>query len=134
MIIGVGIDLVKVERIEKALQKWPDAFSIRVFTQGEIDYCISQKNSALSFAGRFAVKEAVMKAFGTGHSGGVKWTDAEVVRCEGGKPSIRLTGRLAELAAETGVREVFISFSHDSGYAVGQAILTGGTKKLEDDI
>jgi len=125
MIIGIGIDLVEVDRIEKAVSKWADGFTRRVFTQGELDYCLRQKRPAMHLAARFGVKEAVMKAFGTGWSGGVRWTDVEVVRDESGKPSVVLDGRLKELAGSMGVSETLISFSHDKGLAVAQAIITG---------
>jgi holo-[acyl-carrier protein] synthase len=126
MILGIGIDLISVERIEKAVSKWSDGFTRRVFTDGELDYCLRQKRPAMHLAARFGVKEAVMKAFGTGWSGGVRWTDVEVVRDTSGKPSVVLDGRLKEMAGRMGVRETLISFSHDRGYAVAQAILTGG--------
>ena len=126
MILGVGIDLVKVERIEQAINRWGDSFTKRVFTGNELEYCMRQKRPGPHLAARFGVKEAVMKAFGTGHSGGVKWTDVELVRAESGRPSVRLTGRLGELASEIGLEEAFVSVSHDSGFAVAQAVLTGG--------
>ena len=125
MILGIGIDLVKVDRIEKAMSRWAGAFTGRVFTEHEVLYCLKQKRPAEVFAARFAAKEAVMKAFGTGLSGGVSWKDVEVVRSDSGKPDIVLDGRLKTLASEMGVSKVFISFSHDSGFAVAQAVLTG---------
>jgi len=126
MILGIGIDLVKVERIERAVGRWSGGFTARVFTEGELDYCLRQKSPAVHLAARFGVKEAVMKAFGTGWSGGVRWTDVEVVRGESGRPGVVLSGRLMEMAADMGVKETLVSFTHDGGYAVAQAILTGG--------
>lgn len=124
-IIGIGIDVVHVERIERALERWRDGFAKRVFTEGELAYCMSKKRPGMHLAARFGVKEAVMKAFGTGWSGGVKWTDVEVVREDSGRPGVVLGGRLKELAAEMGVTKALISFSHDGGYAVAQAVITG---------
>jgi holo-[acyl-carrier protein] synthase len=126
MILGIGIDIVKVDRIEKAVERWSDSFTKRVFTDRELAYCVKQKRPALHLAARFGAKEAVMKAFGTGHSGGVKWTDVEVLNDEKGKPVVTLSGALRDLAAGMGVSEAMISMSHDTAYAVSQAILTGG--------
>lgn len=127
-IIGIGIDMVKVDRIERALERWREGFANRVFTEGELSYCMSKKRPAMHLAARFGVKEAVMKAFGTGWSGGVRWTDVEVVREESGRPGVALGGRLKELAFSMGVTGTHISFSHDGGYAVAQAVLTGEAK------
>lgn len=124
-VIGLGIDMVKVERIEKAVERWSDGFTRRVFTEGELDYCMDQKHPAMHLAARFGVKEAVMKAFGTGWSGGVRWTDVEVVREKSGRPGVVLGGKLAELAEKMRVTGTLVSFSHDGGYAVAQAVITG---------
>ena len=125
MIIGTGIDLVQIERIEQAMEKWGGAFERRVFTEAELEYCMKQKRPAEHLAARFGAKEAVMKAFGTGLSGGVSWKDAQVVRGSGGRPEVVLSGRLKELAGEMGVSAAHVSFSHDGGFAVAQVILTG---------
>ena len=126
MIIGIGIDLVEVGRIEKAMARWDGAFERRVFTEQELVYCMDKKRPAEHLAARFAAKEAVMKAFGTGLSGGVTWKDAQVVRDEKGKPGFVLTGRLNELAMKMGVGEAMLSLSHDKSYAVAQVVLVGG--------
>ncbi len=125
MVKGIGIDLVKVERIEKAVGRWAGSFTGRVFTEREVSYSMKQKRPAEALAARFGAKEAVMKAFGTGLSGGVSWKDVEIVRGEGGRPDVLLGGRLKELASGMGVTSVLVSFSHDGGYAVAQAVLTG---------
>jgi len=124
MIIGIGIDLVKISRIEKA-KKNHIAFLERVFTQTERDYCDRQKFSAQHYAARFAAKEAVLKAFGTGMSAGMKWTDIEVLHGEGGGPIVNISGRVKDFADLKGVKQILLSYSHDEGYAVAQAILTG---------
>jgi holo-[acyl-carrier protein] synthase len=100
-------------------------FTKRVFTESELEYCMRKKDPATHLAARFGVKEAVMKAFGTGHSGGVKWTDVELVRQPGGRPSVRLSGRLGALARERGLTDTLVSVSHEDGFAVAQAVLTG---------
>lgn len=125
MIIGTGIDIVRVERIQQAIEKWCGAFEQRVFTEAELEYCMKQKRPAEHLAARFGAKEAVMKAFGTGLSGGVSWKDAQVVRGSSGRPEVVLSGRLKELAGEMGVSAAHVSFSHDGGFAVAQVILTG---------
>jgi len=124
-VLGLGIDMVRVERIERAVKRWSEGFTRRVFTEGELSYCMGQKHPAMHLAARFGVKEAVMKAFGTGWSGGVSWKDVEVVREASGRPGVVLAGRLKELAGEMGVTRTLISFSHDGGYAVAQAVITG---------
>ncbi len=122
MIIGIGVDLVKIDRIDKA-GKNHTAFLERVFTERERAYCKRQKYPAQHFAARFAAKEALLKAFGTGLSAGMKWTDIEVLHGEGGGPIVNLDGRVKDLADLKGVKNVMISYSHDEGYAVAQAVL-----------
>lgn len=125
MIVGIGVDLVKISRIEKAGNGHP-AFIDRVFTQKEKDYCHRQKFPAQHFAARFAAKEAVLKAFGTGLSAGMKWTDIEVLHGEGGGPIVNISGAAKDLADLKGVKQIMLSYSHDEGYAVAHAVLIGG--------
>jgi holo-[acyl-carrier protein] synthase len=127
MIIGIGVDLVKINRIEKAGNSHP-GFLDRVFTQKELDYCSRQKFPAQHLAARFASKEAVLKAFGTGMSAGMKWTDIEVLHGGGGGPVVNLTGAAKDLADLKGVKQVLLSYSHDEGYAVAQAVLVGSAR------
>lgn len=124
MIIGVGIDLVKIDRIEKAGREHT-AFMERVFTRQEREYCSRQRYPAQHFAVRFAAKEAVLKAFGTGWSAGIKWTDIEVLHGDGGGPIVNIYGRVKDLADLKGVKQILLSYSHDDGYGVAQAILVG---------
>ncbi len=125
MIIGIGVDLVKISRIEKAGTGHP-GFLERVFTQRERDYCERQKFPAQHYAARFASKEAVLKAFGTGLSAGMKWTDIEVLHGEGGGPIVNISGAARDLGDLKGLRQIMLSYSHDEGYAVAQAVLIGG--------
>lgn len=127
MIIGIGVDLVKISRIEKA-GNGHRGFLERVFTQKERDYCDRQKFPAQHYAARFASKEAILKAFGTGLSSGMKWTDIEVLHGEGGGPIVNLTGIAKDHADLKGVRQVLLSYSHDEGYAVAHAVLIGGAR------
>lgn len=122
MIEAVGIDLVEIQRIEEAVERYGERFTHRVFTPWEIQYCRSKINPLLSFAGRFAVKEAVFKAVGTGFSKGVKWKSVEVVNDSGGQPQVRLGKAIRD---HIGDRKIQISLSHTKDYAVATAILIG---------
>lgn len=124
MIVGIGVDLVKIDRIDKA-GKNHQGFLERIFTEREREYCNRQKFPAQHYAARFAAKEAVLKAIGTGWSAGVKWTDMEVLHGEGGGPIVNLSGRVKDLMDLKGVKQVLLSYSHDEGYAVAQAVLEG---------
>ena len=120
MIESVGIDLVEIQRIKVAIDRYGERFTNRIFTPWEIEYCLSKINPVLSFAGRFAVKEAVFKAIGTGFAEGVKWKSVEVVNDRRGQPQVRL-GRA--IRNHTGNNKIVISLSHTSNYAVASAIL-----------
>jgi len=124
MIIGIGIDLVKIDRIDKAGNN-RSGFLERVFTEREREYCSRQKYPAQHFAGRFAAKEAVLKAIGTGWSAGVKWTDMEVLHGDGGGPVVNISGRVKDLMDLKGVKQILLSYSHDEGYAVAHVVLVG---------
>jgi holo-[acyl-carrier protein] synthase len=124
MIVGIGVDLVKIDRIDKA-GKNHGGFLERLFTDREREYCSRQKFPAQHYAARFAAKEAVLKAIGTGWSAGIKWTDMEVLHGEGGGPIVNLTGRVKDLIDLKGVKQVFLSYSHDGGYAVAHVVLEG---------
>lgn len=120
MISSIGIDLVEIQRIEEAISRYGDRFTTRVFTPWEIQYCRSKINPMLSFAGRFAVKEAVFKAVGTGFAEGVKWKSVEVVNDRSGQPQVRLGKAIRD---HIGDSEVKISLSHTIGHAVAVAVL-----------
>ena len=123
MIAGVGIDIIGIERIERLVREHGERFLGKVFTAGEKAYCSSRPQPAQHFAGRFAAKEAALKALGTGWSEGVGWKEVEVTTTERGKPEIRLTGRARELARAMGVKRTHVSISHADGYAVAQVVL-----------
>jgi holo-[acyl-carrier protein] synthase len=125
MVVGIGVDLVKIDRIDKA-GKNHSGFLERVFTVAEREYCSRQKFPAQHYAARFAAKEAVLKAIGTGWSAGVKWTDMEVLHGEGGGPIVNFAGRVKDLMDLKGVRQILLSYSHDGDYAVAQVVLAGG--------
>jgi len=125
LIIGCGIDLVKIERIEKIIKKWGDNFISRVFTLLEREYCEKKKgNKYQSYAGRFAAKEALLKSLGLG-LGGVNWKEIEIENNELGQSIIETSGKLKKIASEKGVSKYFITISHTKDYAIAQVILEG---------
>jgi holo-[acyl-carrier protein] synthase len=126
VILGTGIDLAEVPRIAAAIERFGERFLHRVFTEGEMRYCDSKANRMERYAGRFAAKEAAMKALGTGWRGGVGWTDFEVRREPGGRPTIVFHGKAAEVASKLGVKNVALSITHTKDTAMAQVIVEGG--------
>ena len=125
LIIGCGIDLVKIERIEKIIKKWGDNFIFRIFTSLEREYCEKKKgNKYQSYAGRFAAKEALLKSLGLGLRG-VNWKEIEIENNELGQPIIETSGKLKNIASVKGVSKYFITISHTKDYAIAQVILEG---------
>lgn len=118
---GIGVDMVEIARMEKVLARRPN-FAARVFTQEERDYCMRMARPAQHFAARFAAREAVLKALGTGFSRGIGFADVSVTRNEAGRPEAVLAGRAAEVAAELGVHEVALSLSYTHEVAVANAV------------
>ena len=123
MIVGTGIDIVEVPRVAQAIERFGDRFLQRIFTAGEIEYCRSKRNAAERFAARFAAKEAALKAIGTGWKKGVAWTDVEVRREPGGRPTIHFSGGAAKHASALGTKRVSLSLSHTAELATAQVIL-----------
>jgi holo-[acyl-carrier protein] synthase len=123
-IIGIGLDATDLPRISKMVQRYGDRFLKRVFTDGEIAYCTRRRDPIPHLAGRFAVKEAAMKALGTGHSRGVMWKDIEVLR-SGGPPQLRFHGGAARRAEAMHVRRSLITITHAQTIAVAQVLLLG---------
>jgi holo-[acyl-carrier protein] synthase len=123
MVLGVGTDLMETKRIEESIERFGDRFLERVFTAGEIAYCLrKKKNAAESFAARFAAKEAGAKALGTGISRGVTWKELEVRREANGRPTLHLSGRAAELAGAMGVRRMQLSLTHSRELAMAVVV------------
>ena len=123
--IGIGIDVAEVDRIEKLAEKH-EQFLTRVYTEQEIDYCNKKKNKYQHFAARFAAKESVLKALGVGWSQEIKWTDIEVVNESNGRPRINTYGTVKRLVEQKGVKEILISLTHTSRYAIASAQLVKG--------
>ncbi|HDY69205.1 MAG: holo-ACP synthase [Candidatus Scalindua sediminis] len=117
-----GIDIIEVKRIEKVFGTHKN-FIRRVYTEDEVKYCQSKKNCFQHYAARFASKEAVLKAFGTGLRDRMKWTDIETLNEESGRPYVNLYGRARELAKEKNIGEITISLSHCKDYAIAHALL-----------
>ncbi len=124
-ILGIGIDMVKVSRIEKLIARRGHSFLDRVFTKEEQDYCLPHKMAHVHFSGRFAVKEALLKALGTGLGDGISWKEIATLRQDSGQPEVILSGRARQVADEKGVSSVFSSITHDHDYAIAQVILEG---------
>lgn len=121
-IVAVGLDLARIDRFEKAHARHGQRLLERLFTDAERAYCDRRASRMASYSGRFAVKEAVMKALGTGWSSGVTWRDIEVVRESGSAPELALHGRTAGIAREKGISRIHISITHDGGIAAAVAI------------
>ena len=125
MILGSGVDLCEVPRIEAAVARYGRRFLERIFTAREIAYADRKANRFERYAARFAAKEAGMKALGTGWHGGIAWRDFEVVNLPSGRPTLEFHGRAAEVAAKLGVRHVALSLTHTKEQALAMVILEG---------
>jgi holo-[acyl-carrier protein] synthase len=123
MIVGTGVDICEVKRIQASIDRFGDRFLRRVFTDAEIAYCRSKKNAAERFAARFAAKEAASKALGTGMHRGVTWHSIEVVRGPGGRPTLVFTGGAVEHARKLGGKRVSLSITHTAETAMAMVIL-----------
>ncbi len=123
-IIGLGFDTTDIPRIAEVFNKYGDRFLRRIFTDGEIAYCMRRRNPVPHLAGRFAAKEAAMKALGTGHSRGVLWKDIEVVRVSG-PPQLQLHGGAARRADHMGVRKSLLTITHSDALAMAQVLMMG---------
>jgi len=122
VIVGMGIDIAEVERIKGAIERHGEVFLRRIFTAKEREYCERFRNKFERYAGRFAVKEAAMKALGTGWSRGVRWVDIEVVRQKGGRPTLTLAGEAGKIAKQLGVKHIALSITHTAAQAFAQVI------------
>lgn len=126
MIVGIGVDIVEVGRVKDILSRYRDRFLRRVFTDEEAGYAKKSVREAERLAGRFAVKEAVMKAFGTGKSQGILWRDVETVRGTMGKPEVKLYGNAYKYMKKLNGKRLHVSISHDGGKAMAFVIIESG--------
>lgn len=125
MIIGIGIDFVEVDRVEELLRRHPDRAPGRLFTPVEVAYCQGSRRPAESFAARFAAKEALFKALGTGWTAGAAWREVEVFVDPRGAPNLRLHGETERLGAARGLRRAHLTLTHTEGLAGAFVVLEG---------
>jgi len=123
VIVGTGVDLCEVPRIEQAMARYGERFKQRVYTDREIAYAERKANRYERYAARFAAKEAGMKALGTGWRGGIRWRDFEVTNLASGRPTLAFHGKAAEIAARLGVRNIALSLTHTREQALAMVIL-----------
>jgi holo-[acyl-carrier protein] synthase len=119
MIVGIGNDIIEISRIEKIISQYGKRFLDRHFTQKEQDYCMQFKTSSRNFSGRFAAKEAIVKALGSGIQVGIGWLDIEIVNNNQGKPEVSFSKRLHALFPQI---HVMVSISHSHAYATAMAV------------
>ncbi len=122
MIVGLGVDMEEISRVGEAIGRHGRHFLERVFTAAEIAYCERHRDSVERYAGRYAAKEATMKALGTGWSKGVRWIDIEVTRSPGSRPTITLHGVARERAERMAVRQISLSITHTGNLAFAEVI------------
>jgi holo-[acyl-carrier protein] synthase len=121
MVFGIGIDIIEIERIASSVEKFGDKFLNKIFTEGELEYCLSKKNKAQHLAARFAAKEAISKALTTGWNADFRWKDVEIYNEKSGLPRVRLLGKLNSFIGDD--KELKISMSHSDNYVTCVAIL-----------
>jgi holo-[acyl-carrier protein] synthase len=122
IILGIGTDIIECPRIGKMIEQHGELFLRRVYTEREIRYCQARKHAIEHFAGRWAAKEAILKAIGTGWSRGIAWTDLEVRNAPGGQPKVHVCGGAKEAALERGIGDIMVSISHCRTYATAYAL------------
>lgn len=128
MVLAVGVDMVEVARIQRALEdsRIGQRFRNRVYTEKEIQYCEKKRRGKyLSYAGRFAAKEAVMKALGRGWSSEISWLNIEVLPLPGGKPEVHLRNKTSAFARQLGIQHLSLSITHTERYAMAYVIAQG---------
>ncbi|MGQ9858625.1 MAG: holo-ACP synthase [Thermodesulfobacteriota bacterium] len=126
MILGIGVDLVEVARMERALGRFGQRLVQRLFHPSEAGYCEGKKDRAECLSATFAAKEAFLKALGTGLALGISWLDIQVVRGANRAPELRLGGKAATILKEMGGRRCLVSISHQGGYGLAAAVIEGG--------
>ena len=131
-ILGIGTDIIECLRIAQMIERHGELFITRVYTQHEIQYCQSRKQATQHYAGRWAAKEAVLKALGTGWRRGISWRDIEIRNDASGRPRVALRGGAADVVERLGISEMHISISHCRSHATAYA-LAEGLEQIEED-
>ncbi|MHB1034945.1 MAG: holo-ACP synthase [Pirellulales bacterium] len=129
-VLGIGTDIIECLRIARMIERHGELFIDRVYTTSEIEYCRSRKQATQHFAGRWAAKEAILKALGTGWRKGISWRDVEVRNERGGKPVVALRGGARDVVEQLGIQKLLVSISHCRSHAVAYALALG---KEQDD-
>jgi len=124
-ILGIGTDIIECPRIGRMIENHGEMFLRRIYTEREIRYCQSRKHAIEHFAGRWAAKEAILKAMGTGRSHGIAWTNIEVRHAQDGRPQVMVCGVAREIALSRGIGDILISVSHCRTYATAYALAVG---------
>jgi holo-[acyl-carrier protein] synthase len=132
MIIGTGVDVVEITRFRKVMERLKDRFIQKLFTAGEQQFCLGHRDPVPHFAARFAAKEALFKALGTGWARGVTWLDVEVLRERQGAPALLLHGEAEKLSTGKGAHKVHLSLSHTDNWAVATVILEGWHRDIAE--
>ena len=122
---GIGTDIIECDRIADMMEKHENAFLNKVYTAREIEYCAPRKAAAQHYAGRWAAKEAILKAMGTGWAKGIRWTDIEIVNEMGGKPYVEISGEAKVICDQLGIHKILISISHTAAFATAFATALG---------
>jgi holo-[acyl-carrier protein] synthase len=124
-VLGIGMDIVETKRIAHSMERFGDRFLQRIFSEGEIAYARSMKLPHLHLAARFAAKEAISKAFGTGIGHELGWRDLEIIRQPSGQPRVQLHGRAVAYAQSRGVKSLHVTLSHTADYGAATAVIEG---------
>ena len=130
-IVGIGTDIIECLRIAQMIERHAEQFISRVYTEHEIQYCQSRKAATQHFAGRWAAKEAVLKAMGTGWRRGISWRDVEVRNEAGGRPVVVLRGGARDVVEKMGIAQIQISISHCRSHATAFAVAVGSPRQAE---
>jgi holo-[acyl-carrier protein] synthase len=128
-VIGIGTDIVECLRIAQMIERHGELFLMRVYTPHEVDYCSSRKAATQHYAGRWAAKEAVLKALGTGWVRGIGWRDIEIRNDRGGRPQVALGGGAREVCERLGVAQLLVSISHCRTHATACAVAVGAADR-----
>ena len=131
-VIGIGTDITECLRIAKMIERHGDLFINRVYTPREVNYCQTRKQSTEHFTGRWAAKEAVLKALGTGWRRGISWRDVEIINEPGGRPVVYVHGGVKSVVEQLGITSLRVSISHCHGYATAFVVATGSDEEREE--